>query len=253
MMRLELETAKAINNLQPFDVEHSIEFTGEIPENHSSQKRDLSAKNVREKVDLKCLDLAKHSVLPSIKKFDRGVRWEHERLQILGQKWLTIDLPVWMYSYYETDKNKMHYVAVNGRTNKVAGSIPLNFKKLSLFTGLLSILAMALVYFIGDYFKVKVFSPEGFVMLSSAAIIVGAGFFLSILQKYSNHDSRFEYEKHASVFIDGLVKSEKFSHKLNKTIEKQMSNCNQDEVLGDDLDKSLDSLEYALGLGGEYK
>ncbi|MEZ5294895.1 MAG: hypothetical protein R2697_01055 [Ilumatobacteraceae bacterium] len=41
-------------------------------------------------------------------------------------------LPVWLYSYYHEVKGKgmVHYIAVNGRTGEVMGSVPVSHKRL---------------------------------------------------------------------------------------------------------------------------
>ncbi|MEZ5251899.1 MAG: hypothetical protein R2713_22645 [Ilumatobacteraceae bacterium] len=65
--------------------------------------------------------------------YDRGVRWERERLQVHGlRRWVAMYLPVWLYSYYH-EKNgtsMVHYIAVNGRTGEVMGSVPVSTPRL---------------------------------------------------------------------------------------------------------------------------
>lgn len=52
-----------------------------------------------------------------------------------GQRWVSAYLPVWLYSYYQEKKDgrsMVHYVAVNGRTGSVMGSVPINYPRLLL-------------------------------------------------------------------------------------------------------------------------
>lgn len=60
----------------------------------------------------------------------RGMRWDYEHIDIKGTRWVSVYLPVWLYSYFEHDKGLLHYVAVNGRTGETMGSVPVNYAKL---------------------------------------------------------------------------------------------------------------------------
>ena len=46
--------------------------------------------------------------------------------QVHGTRWLAMYLPVWLYSYHfkKEGKSMVHYIAVNGRTGEVMGSVP---------------------------------------------------------------------------------------------------------------------------------
>ena len=65
-------------------------------------------------------------------RFDRGVRWEQERLDVHGTRWVAMYLPVWLYSYHQPGRNggMLHYIAVNGRTGETMGSVPVQQWKL---------------------------------------------------------------------------------------------------------------------------
>jgi hypothetical protein len=41
-------------------------------------------------------------------------------------------LPVWLYSYHHVERGKgmVHYIAVNGRTGEVMGSVPVSHARL---------------------------------------------------------------------------------------------------------------------------
>ena len=67
-------------------------------------------------------------------RFDRGVRWEREKLDVHGTRWVSMYLPVWLYSYHQPGSNggMLHYIAVNGRTGETMGSVPVQQWKLLL-------------------------------------------------------------------------------------------------------------------------
>src|SRR5690606_39272745 len=76
--------------------------------------------------------IARHQVLDSVGQYDRGVRWEQEGLTVHGTRWVSMYLPVWLYSYHQPGKNGglLHYIAVNGRTGETMGSVPVQQWKL---------------------------------------------------------------------------------------------------------------------------
>lgn len=53
---------------------------------------------------------------------------KRERIQVHGTRWVAMYLPVWLYSYYHEKggKSMVHYIAVNGRTGEVMGSVPVS-------------------------------------------------------------------------------------------------------------------------------
>ena len=66
--------------------------------------------------------------------YDRGVRWERERIDVHGTKWVSMYLPVWLYSFHHVERGKsmVHYIAVNGRTGETMGSVPVSHGRLLL-------------------------------------------------------------------------------------------------------------------------
>jgi hypothetical protein len=70
----------------------------------------------------------------SASRYDRGVRWEQEGVDVHGTRWVSMYLPVWLYSYFQPDKGRgmLHYIAVNGRTGETMGSVPVQQWKLLL-------------------------------------------------------------------------------------------------------------------------
>ncbi|MGE5211403.1 MAG: TFIIB-type zinc ribbon-containing protein, partial [Acidobacteriota bacterium] len=102
-------------------------------------------------VENQLLSIARSQVESSVDRYDRGVRWERERLEVHGTRWVAMYLPVWLYSYYheEGGKGMVHYIAVNGRTGEVMGSVPVSHPRLLAAAlavgGILEILAIAIL------------------------------------------------------------------------------------------------------------
>ena len=47
------------------------------------------------------LSIGRSQVEGSLAQFDRGVRWEAEKVDVGGSRWVSMYLPVWLYSYYQ--------------------------------------------------------------------------------------------------------------------------------------------------------
>jgi ribosomal protein S27E len=126
-------TNNIINSIMPFDTKNIVRFNPNYLSGFSSQKRDTNIDGLAELAHLQSADIGRHLVRPSLKKYDRGVRWDQENLDVIGERWISAYLPVWLYSYYEKKSNGnelLHYIAVNGRTGETMGSIPVNMGRL---------------------------------------------------------------------------------------------------------------------------
>ena len=55
-----------------------------------------------------------------------------ELFDVHGTRWVSMYLPVWLYSYHQPGANggMLHYIAVNGRTGETMGSVPVQQWKL---------------------------------------------------------------------------------------------------------------------------
>ncbi|MGC0272084.1 TFIIB-type zinc ribbon-containing protein [Pseudactinotalea sp. Z1739] len=127
-------TNNIINAVMPFDVENSVGYDSNYIAGFTSERRDTNIDQVAPLVQRQAGDIARHKVAEETLGFyDRGVRWEDQQVDIRGQRWAAAYLPVWLYSYHQQRSNGrsfLHYVAVNARTGKTMGSVPVNQPKL---------------------------------------------------------------------------------------------------------------------------
>jgi hypothetical protein len=100
----------------------------------STEKRDANVEQLRPHLEDELLSIARAQVEKSLSQYDRGVRWEQERIGVHGTRWVAMYLPVWLYSYHQPGPNggMLHYIAVNGRTGQTMGSVPVEQWKLLL-------------------------------------------------------------------------------------------------------------------------
>lgn len=127
-------TNNIINTILPFDTKNAVKWNASYLSGFTSEKRDRDVAHLRPRLDDQLLSIARAQVEDSVGRYDRGVRWERERLDVHGTRWVSMYLPVWLYSYHQPGRNGglLHYIAVNGRTGETMGSIPVQQWKLIL-------------------------------------------------------------------------------------------------------------------------
>jgi hypothetical protein len=129
-----VNTNNIINTILPFDTKNAVKWNASYLAGYSSEKRDRDVEHLRPRLEEQLLSIARAQVEESVSRYDRGVRWEQEGLDVHGTRWVSMYLPVWLYSYHQPGKNGglLHYIAVNGRTGETMGSIPVQQWKLLL-------------------------------------------------------------------------------------------------------------------------
>lgn len=127
-------TNNIINTILPFDTKNAVKWNASYLSGFTSQKRDRDVEHLRPRLEDQLLSIARAQVEASMGRYDRGVRWEQERLSVHGTRWVSMVLPVWLYSYHQPGNNggMLHYIAVNGRTGETMGSVPVQQWKLLL-------------------------------------------------------------------------------------------------------------------------
>ncbi|MBX3693058.1 TFIIB-type zinc ribbon-containing protein [Dokdonella sp.] len=129
-----VNTNNIINTILPFDTKNAVKWNASYLSGFSSEKRNANVEHLRPRLEDQLLSIARHQVHDTVRRYDRGVRWEQERLDVHGTRWVSMYLPVWLYSYHQPGSNggMLHYIAVNGRTGETMGSVPVQQWKLLL-------------------------------------------------------------------------------------------------------------------------
>ena len=133
-MDIKVNTNNIINTILPFDTKNAVKWNASYLLGFSSEKRDLDVEKMMPRLEDQLLSIARSEVHSSVRRFNRGVRWEQEQLEVHGTRWVSMYLPVWLYSYHQPGRNggMLHYIAVNGRTGETMGSVPVQQWKLLL-------------------------------------------------------------------------------------------------------------------------
>ncbi|GAA1521563.1 TFIIB-type zinc ribbon-containing protein [Nocardioides humi] len=125
-------TNNIINTILPFDTKNAVKWNASYLVGFTSEKRDLNVEALTPVLEDQGLSIGRSQVRGSLGRFDRGVRWEQEKIEIGGSRWVSMYLPVWLYSYRQESNGLLHYIAVNARTGETMGSIPVSQPKLLL-------------------------------------------------------------------------------------------------------------------------
>lgn len=127
-----VNTNNIINTILPFDTKNAVKWNASYLSGFSSEKRNADVEHLRPRLEDQLLSIARAQVERSVGRYDRGVRWERERLDVHGTRWVAMYLPVWLYSFHQPGRNGglLHYIAVNGRTGETMGSVPVQQWKL---------------------------------------------------------------------------------------------------------------------------
>lgn len=215
------KTNNVINAIMPFDIDNCAKYNSNYLKGYTSEKRDINVEDLKNIVDVQAKDIARHKANETLTNYDRGVAWSKEDFYIKGEQWSAAYLPVWLYSYQQVsgDKKVLHYVAVNARTRKTMGSVPIHMPKLigiSAFVEVLGILAMVFTDF--DY---------NWLFLLSGII-----YFLIIYFKYRNSNARHKYERDTKSQMSNLRKVDNYIERRTGLTSSTMSGANNNTVNG---------------------
>ena len=217
-------TNNIINSIMPFDTENCVKWDANYIKGYTSEKRDTNVDDLKGIVEAQSKDIARFAANETLEDYDRGVRWDNENLKLKGQQWKAAYLPIWLYSYQEEKKDKklLHYVAVNARTKKTMGSIPIHMPKLllvSFFVELAGLIAMLFTYNDDNNW------PWLF-------LLSGVLYFLIIYGKYRNSGARHNHEKDTKTNMSNLVKSDKLVRREKRLSDSKIKGANNTMVNG---------------------
>ena len=222
------KTNNIINSIMPFDTENCVKWDSNYIKGYTSEKRDLNVEELKPLVKEQCKDVARFSANSTLAKYDRGVRWDREELDVKGQQWKSAYLPVWLYSYLEkkNNKNLLHYVAVNARTKETMGSVPIHMPKLLAISIGVEILGLLATLFT-IYKIVDNDSWWPWLFLLSGII-----YYFVIYNKYRNTGARHSHESETKSHMKNLRSEDNFVRHKTHLRNSTMDGANNKKVSG---------------------
>ncbi len=249
------KTTNIINSIMPFDTENCVAYNANYLTGYTSEKRDTNIGVLREVIEAQSSDVARLAAKDTVEEYDRGVCWEEEDYEIKGDSWKAAYLPVWLYSYMQTqgDKHLLHYVAVNARTEETMGSVPINFKKLFATSVLVEIFGGIAAYILNLFAMLERFDgtkfqdSRGYFWL---LLVSGFVFYYTIYLRYRNSNERHHYELETAHEISNLVQTDEYLTARYGLTSKTISGENTSELRGNKLNlKKDEKLKRAIEKG----
>ena len=228
------KTNNIINSIMPFDTENCVKWDANYIKGYTSEKRDTNVEELKDLVKEQSKDVARFAVNKTLGFYDRGVRWDTENLEVKGQQWKSAYLPVWLYSYQQKKGNNslLHYVAVNARTKKTMGSVPIHMPKLVLISALVEILGLIAMIFT----KTDDNNWPWLFLLS------GIIYFWMMYTRYRNSGARHSHETETKTNMTNLKEYDKFVKKRRRLDNSTMEGANNTRVTGNS--NKLDFKKY---------
>ncbi len=227
-------TNNIINSIMPFDTENCQKWDANFLRGYTSEKRDVNIDELRSLINVQCADVARFSALGSIKYYDRGVRWDDERMQVLGRQWRTAYLHVWLYSYQQKKRNGedsvLHYVAVNARTSETMGSVPINKPKLFVMSLLVEIVCWFAKIFALD--PIAYGENGNYEWWPWAIMLGGFGYYYYVWERYRNSGARHHHENETDAQVDDMQEQDEFLRQDVEVSESSMTSANHTRVRG---------------------
>ena len=226
-----VNTNNVINAIMPFDLENCAKFNSNYLKGYSSERRDVNIEELKPMVERECQDVVRYACNDTIKGYDRGVAWATENLEVKGTQWKSAYLPVWLYSYQQVkgDAKILHYVAVNGRTKEVMGSVPIYYPKLFIVSLLVEVLGILAFLFIDFDYK--------FLFL-----LIGFVYFFIMFTTYRNQNARHKYESETKKSISNLKNVDQFMETRKGLTNPKMTGANNTRVSNNAVNQIMSQL-----------
>jgi ribosomal protein S27E len=245
-----VNTNNVINAIMPFDTENCVTWNANFLRGYASEKRDTDTDRIKPLLITQSKDIARYKANDSLTFYDRGVTWITEDMKIIGLSWKSAYLPVWLYSYFQKDKNLLHYCAVNARSGETMGSVPVHKIKLLFVSAIIELIGI----FIGT--SIIMSSDDDAAMLGLLGYTVGFIYYFAIWKKYRNADQRHFYEKETKADLKNMQKSDEFVEHYKGLSNASMSGANNRRVEGNlnrgnsgALGKALEQINKLKGIG----
>lgn len=197
------QTNNIINAIKPFDLENCVKWNTNFLKGYTTEKRDTNIDGLRDHVNTKSISIAQErlkeqtitqnrSAMLGIDNFDKknqkisGIKWKSSNLEINGERWKSAYLPIWLYSY-QKDK-QIHYIAVNARTKRIMGSVPINRTKLIIFSVIAQVVAIIIMV---QLLNIDHWGSN----FAWILLLFGIMYYYSTYTKYRNKNERYKHEE----------------------------------------------------------
>lgn len=135
-----------MESIEPYNYDEAKDFSMSYLSGFFADKYDVDKAAVFPKIRSRASEAAKKVIRDSITGYNR-VSAQSEIYKIVNTKWQYMLLPVWFMTYKYN--GEIYSFALNGQTGKLAGTPPLDKKKLTLFSIGAGIAAAVIAFLLG--------------------------------------------------------------------------------------------------------
>lgn len=140
-----LNTHNIINSVAPWDTHATVPYDPHYLQGEfRAERRTSNVSEVRGLVGGQLVDISHVQANKTMPYYDHGVMYQHDDVQVQGERWVTLLCPVWVYSYLEVRSKgpMLHYIAVNGTNGKTIGSVPTSKARMLVVAGVAQVVGM---------------------------------------------------------------------------------------------------------------
>lgn len=140
---------KMVEAVQPFPIDQAVDFHTEYLSGFQAEKRDIEIKDIAEDLNRELQGYTDDLLRDTVSGYTTFNKTS-STATINRQSNHYMLLPVWLVTYHDAG-GKVYYYAMNGRTGKVSGILPISNQRLGLVSaGIFAVVAALLL--IGGYF-----------------------------------------------------------------------------------------------------
>jgi len=124
-----VNTNNIINAVAPWPSGSVVPYSAHyLQGEYRAERRTSNVDDMRGLVMDQAVDISRAQANQTLAFYNHGIAYSQDNVQVLGDRWVTLLCPVWLYSYMQKKKGKpmLHYIAVNGVTGETIGSVPTN-------------------------------------------------------------------------------------------------------------------------------
>ena len=227
LVRHGTNTNNIINSILPYDISTAVPWDANYVQDYNIEKRDANIQDIEPSVRSQIKDIARRHNLESIKCYKRGVRWDSENIDIVGDFWQAAYLPVWLFTYLDKkDPNKpLHYIAINAQTKETMGSVPFAKNKFKFvhFSQLTLMILLILGSLVTEYlYVVTPILPIFFIIWSIS--------YFTTKEKYRNSYARHKHEEETTYTTANETQNDTFIKDLRNLPSSTMEGCNHENL-----------------------
>lgn len=139
---LQKANKQLVEGVLPYNLEEMKDFSMGYLSGFGAEKRDIEKETLADGLKNETRDYAQKLMRDTITGYS-SVSVKSSSFNAKKEKFNYVLLPVWTVTY-KAHNGKMYYYSMNGQTGKVFGELPVDYKKLSLVSGIVSAVALVL-------------------------------------------------------------------------------------------------------------